>query len=242
MHEGHRERMRDRLYFHGDSMSDHELLETLLFFVIPRKNTNPVAHELLDRFGSLEALFSAEPAAIEQVAGVGKKSAEFIRLVGLMCGRIRNSKAKAKRLTNFSEIAAFARSRFQGKDGEILEVYCLSAGGALLSIKTYESGNFTKVAIDSKSLSSLLVTVRPAYILVAHNHPSGKCEPSAIDDAAVERIYQVCRINGVALSDCLIFSENEDPYSYFHSHRFERLNIRRELPKNNQGSDGSQKV
>ncbi len=65
MHEGHRERMWDRLYFHGDSMSDHELLETLLFFVIPRRNTNPIAHELLDRFGSLEALFSAGPAAIE---------------------------------------------------------------------------------------------------------------------------------------------------------------------------------
>lgn len=231
MHEGHRERMWDRLYFHGDSMSDHELLETLLFFVIPRVNTNPIAHELLDRFGSLEALFSAGPAAIEQVAGVGRKSAEFIYLVGLMIGRIRNSKSKRRKLTNFAEIADFARSRFQGKSTELFEVYCLSAGGELLCVKSLASGSSSKVTIDSKSLSSLLVTVRPASILVAHNHPSGRCTPSADDDEAAEKINQVCRINGVALSDCIICSEEGEPFSYFHSHRFEQLGISRETGK-----------
>ena len=59
MHEGHRERMRERLYFHGDSMSDHELLEILLFYAVPRKNTNPTAHELLDCFASLGDLLRA---------------------------------------------------------------------------------------------------------------------------------------------------------------------------------------
>lgn len=231
MHEGHRERMWDRLYFHGDSMSDHELLETLLFFVIPRRNTNPIAHELLDRFGSLEALFSAGPAAIEQVAGIGRKSAEFVHLVGLMIGRIKSAKSKRKKLTNFAEIADFARSRFQGKNTELFEVYCLSAGGELLCAKSFAAGTSAKVSVDSKSLSGLLVTVQPASILVAHNHPSGRCAPSADDDEAAEKINQVCRINGVALSDCIICSEEGEPFSYFHSHRFEQLGISRETGK-----------
>lgn len=226
MHEGHRERMRERLYFHGDSMSDHELLETLLYYTVPRKNTNPTAHELIDRFGSLAGVFAAPAESLEQIAGVGRKTAEFIRLVGILQGRLRVGGERTY-LKNQSDAVDFARRRLAGRSDEALEVYCLGARGALLCVKTYESGSGAQVSLDSRSLSRLFASVQPLSVLVAHNHPSGRCEPSAEDDAAVSEVYKICRINGVQLADCLVLAEDAS-YSYFHNLRFERLGIDRD--------------
>ena len=227
MHEGHRERMWNRLYFHGDSMSDHELLETLLFFAIPRCNTNPTAHALLDGFGSLEKLFEADAAEIEKIAGVGKKSAELIRVVGLLCGRARRSGENARYLTNAAAVRQFARERFEGRKEETLEFYFLGARGRLLCVKTFACGDGESVSVQSKQLSELLSSVQPLSLVVAHNHPSGRSEPSDGDDAAVREIYNICRINGIQFADSLIFAEGAEPYSYFLGKRFERLGVDR---------------
>ncbi len=228
MHEGHRERMWDRLYFHGDSMSDHELLETLLFYALPRVNTNPAAHALLDSFGNLERLFSAQPAELEKVAGVGKKTAELIYLVGQMMRRVRAREGKGVRLKNSAEVRLFAAGRFLGKKEEVLEVYCLGTGGSLLCVKSFPGGDDKSVTLRSRTLSGVFASVQPLSVIVAHNHPSGKCEPSDEDDEAAREIYRVCLVNGVQLSDCMIFADGQPPYSYFLSDRFSMLGIGQE--------------
>lgn len=231
MHEGHRERMWNRLYFHGDSMSDHELLETLLFFAIPRCNTNPTAHALLDGFGSLEKLFEADAAEIEKIAGVGKKSAELIRVVGLLCGRARRSGENARYLTNAAAVRQFARERFEGRKEEALEFYFLGARGRLLCVKTFACGDGESVSVQSKQLSELLSSVQPLSLVVAHNHPSGNTEPSCGDDDAAREIYQICRIHGVLFSDCLVFADGCEAFSYFLGQRFERIGLDRRAEK-----------
>lgn len=227
MHEGHRERMWERLYFHGDSMSDHELLEILLYYTIPRKNTNPTAHDLLDRFGSLEALFSAPPEALEKVAGIGKKSAEFIHLVGQMIERVRTQEHAERRINCYADIVDFASGRFAGRDSEILEFYCIGAGGKLLCAKSFDGGKQSRVSLHARELNLLLASMHPFTLVAAHNHPSGVAEPSDEDDEAAEEIYRICRLNGVLLSDCLIFADGQAPYSYFLTGRFEYLGIDR---------------
>lgn len=226
MHEGHRERMRERLYFHGDSMSDHELLEILLFYAVPRKNTNPTAHELLDCFGSLADLLRAKPEEIERIAGAGRRSAELIYLAGLLAQRAQKE-GKKLRLKSYEDVAAFVKERFAPRKTETLEIYCFGTGGALLCARTFGGGDGERVSVTSKQLSRLLAAAQPLSAVIAHNHPSGNCEPSAGDDEAVAEMYKICRINGVQLADCLIYADGE-VYSYFHSRRFERLGIDRD--------------
>lgn len=227
MHEGHRERMRERLLRHADSMSEHELLEVLLYYTIPRQNTNPAAHELLDRFGGLGGVFSAPPEAVEQAAGVGRRTAELVFLVGRLLERIREGERSSVRLNCFADIVAYAGRRFDGRATETLEFYCIGAGGKLLCTRSFGGGRKTNVTLHSRELNLLLASVAPLNLVAAHNHPSGSPQPSEEDDDAVAEIYRICRINGVQLSDCLIFADGEEPYSYFHEHRFEKLGIDR---------------
>ena len=92
VHDGHRERLRRRFSAHGlESFADHEVLELLLFYAIPRQDTNPIAHRLMEQFGSLEAVLSAQPEHLGQVAGVGEGTALFLRLVGQIGRRCRLS-------------------------------------------------------------------------------------------------------------------------------------------------------
>ena len=98
MHEGHRARLREKLLSHGESLTDIQVLELILFDCISRKDTNPVAHELLDCFGSLSGVFSASPRLLCAVAGVGPRTAEHIYLTGLAMERIRASRAVRRRL------------------------------------------------------------------------------------------------------------------------------------------------
>lgn len=219
--------MSEKLYRQNETLQDHELLEILLFSSISRKNTNGTAHELLDHFGSLEGVFSAMPQALEKVSGIGKKSAELIRVVGLLIERIRGAEGQSPRLTNMAEVKAFAQNRFCGRNVEILEIYCLGVGGRLLCAKSYNCGNSERVAVESKTLNELFMTVQPLSVVVAHNHPSGRPEPSDGDDAAVREIYNICRINGIQFADSLIFAEGAEPYSYFLGKRFERLGVDR---------------
>lgn len=229
MHEGHRARVREKVYRHGESLGDHELLEALLFYSLPRKNTNTIAHELLDSFGGFERLFEASPAAIERISGVGEKTVDLIYLVGEMTRRIREREGRGvKRLKSSAQVREFAAERFQNCSEEVLEIYCLGAGGALLCVKSFRGGDDKSVTVYSKNLSRLLASVQPVSVIVAHNHPSGKCEPSAEDDAAAVEIFRICRVNGVQLSDCMIFADGEAPYSYFLSNRFAALGIDRE--------------
>ena len=231
MHEGHRERMWERLYFHGDSMSDHELLEILLYYTIPRKNTNPTAHDLLDRFGSLEALFSAPPEALEKVAGIGKKSAEFIHLVGQMIERVRTQEHAERRINCYADIVDFASGRFAGRESEILEFYCIGAGGKLLCAKSFDGGKQSSVSLHARELNLLLASMHPFTLVAAHNHPSGNTEPSCGDDDAAREIYQIGRIHGVLFSDCLVFADGCEAFSYFLGQRFERIGLDRHAEK-----------
>lgn len=215
MHEGHRERMWERLYAYGDSMSDHELLEVLLFYAIPRKNTNLVAHELLAAFGSLRGLFSASPEEIEKVAGVGRKTADFIRLVGLFMARCGKAREEKTGLSSLADVQNFVRARFRDADRERAEIYFIDAHFRLLCAKTFTDFSRAQVAFDARDLNSLLGTVRPNAIILAHNHPSGDATPSSADDSAVREAAGVCRINAVNLLDSVIYGSEQEIFSYY---------------------------
>lgn len=215
MHEGHRERMRGRLLSADGSLTDCELLEIFLYDCIGRKNTNPVAHNLLDSFIDLRGVFSATPRLLCMVAGVGRQTAEHIWLYGRLLERVGAVPGgQSPNLRSYERVRALVSSRFCGAARERAEIYFLDGSGNLLCCKTVEGADERKILFDSKTLGSLLGELRPAGIIVAHNHPSGNSSPSAQDDAALRELGELCALHGVALQDSIIWSEN-GIYSYF---------------------------
>ena len=97
LHDGHRDRMREKLLKNPDSLSDHELLEILLYQFIPRKNTNEIAHNVLQYFGSMENLIKADAKEILAIPGIGKNTASGITLFSAICKRYANKPAENKK-------------------------------------------------------------------------------------------------------------------------------------------------
>lgn len=224
MHEGHRQRIRDKLYSSGDTLSDHELLELLLFNAISRKDTNPIAHELLDSFCDLAGVFSASPRLLDSVAGIGRSTAEYIYLCGQLMRRMEGREMRRRRLMSYADLHAHVCARFAGKTCERLEMYLTDKNFLLLCTKSVTDVRKEQVVLDSRTLSYILGEVRPYAVILAHNHPSGNSKPSAADDLAVRRIATVCAEHGARLFDSLIYAEG-DVFSYYRTDRFRALGL-----------------
>ena len=222
MHEGHRERLREKLAANEDSLTDIQTLELVLFNCISRKDTNPVAHNLLDSFCDLPGVFSATPRLLCAVTGVGPRTAEYIHLMGLLLKRVNASRIIRKRLYNYAEVSEFVCSRLKDADEEKLEVYLTDKDGVLLCVKSVSAARKDSVAIDSQSLNYILSELKPRGMIIAHNHPSGIAEPSGGDDAALLEMAQICRMQGVRLCDSVICAKGE-LYSYYYSGRLAKL-------------------
>ena len=223
MHEGHRERLREKLVSHRESLTDIQALEMLLFNSISRKDTNPLAHDLLDSFCDMAGVFSASPRLLCTVAGVGPRTAEYIYMMGLLLMKINASRSTARRrLYNFAEVSEYVRSRFEGAADEKLEIYLTDKDGMQLCLKSVSPARKDSVSIDSQTLNYILSELKPYGMIVAHNHPSGVAEPSGSDDSALLEMAQVCRMQGVRLCDSVIFARGE-LFSYYHSGRLAQL-------------------
>ena len=223
MHEGHRERLREKLGSHRESLTDIQALEMLLFNSISRKDTNPLAHDLLDSFCDMAGVFSASPRLLCTVAGVGPRTAEYIYMMGLLLMKINASRSTPRRrLYNFAEVSEYVRSRFEGAADEKLEIYLTDKDGMLLCLKSVSAARKDSVSIDSQTLNYILSELKPYGMIVAHNHPSGVAEPSGSDDSALLEMAQVCRMQGVRLCDSVIFARGE-LFSYYHSGRLAQL-------------------
>ena len=119
VHEGHRQRKKEQFREHGlDAFADHEALELLLYYAIPRQDTNPIAHRLIERFGSLEGVFSAPAYELQKVEGVGENAATLIRLIFPLCRRVRTSGGRHEVIFNTREnIGAYFIELFLGERG-----------------------------------------------------------------------------------------------------------------------------
>lgn len=223
MHEGHRERMRDRLFRDPDTVTDHELLEILLFYCIGRKNTNPVAHELLDGFCDLTGVFSAPPALLGTIEGVGGRTAEFLSLLGTIYRRARDGEERKRpRFLSFSETLRLVEKRFEGFQEEKLELYCLGGDGCLQYLRSVRNARHDSVGVDARFVSFILSQVKPHGVILAHNHPSGDMHPSAADDVATAEVARICRMYGVKCHDSIIYTQN-GAFSYYCSGRLDKL-------------------
>ena len=221
LHQGHRERMRERIAQQGfESLADHEALEVLLYLTNPRKNTNVMAHALLKRFGSFSRVLDAEEEELCKVEGVGPATARMLHLMPEICKyypRCRASEENCLRTTE--QLAEFLKSKFLGADRERALLMALDSRSRVKSVYWLKEGNSRMVSLEVKDVVSAALRGGTESVVLCHNHPNGVPLPSREDLAATENIVRALGLVKIRLRDHIILAEND----YFSMRESNRL-------------------
>ena len=204
--------MRRRFLSGGlEQFADHEALELLLYYAIPRRDTNPIAHALIDRYGSLSAVLAAPVEDLQKVEGIGESAAILLKLVPRLCAKARLADADRQELilNTASRAGAYLLERFYGEQNEVIYQLCLDRKGKLLACKKLGEGSIASAALDVRKLVENAILHSASSVVLAHNHPSGIASPSHEDYAATDRARNALETIGVALADHIIVADGD---------------------------------
>ena len=211
IHDGHREKMRQRFLKSGlDAFADHEALELLLYYAIPRRDTNPIAHALMERYGSLSAVLAAPVEDLKKVEGVGESAAILLKLAPQLYRKAKMSDAEQETiLSSVERVGAYLLERFAGEKNEVVYQLCLDRKGKLLVCKKLGEGGVTSADLDIRRLVENALLTGASAVVLAHNHPSGVALPSRDDYTATDRAKTALAVVGVALTDHIIVADGD---------------------------------
>lgn len=202
IHQGHRKRMLDKALKYSDMLSDHELLEVVLFYAIPRIDTNKLAHTLLRAFGSVEKIFSSSPNSLMAIDGVGEKTAILIHTIGKLFSRAKTqNKPSLKTLGKFKE---FVLKEVKNYDSEQSIIIMLDPKFNVIGKLAYTDYRKFYVSMDINEVVNCFGALRPTHAVLVHTHLSDNCLPSKQDDIATKKLNILCTLHGVNLVDHVI--------------------------------------
>ena len=211
VHDGHRDRLKKSFIDHGlDSMNDITALELLLFYAVPRRDTNELAHRLINHFGNLSAVFQASVQELQEVSGVGENTAVLITLLPQMMKKSAVSEThEMKQISNSKDAAAFLIPRFMNEKDEILLMLCMDSKRAVICCCEVGRGVVNGIDVNVRFVVEKAMKVRASSVIIAHNHPSGMALPSREDDLFTKRLYKSLALVGIQLEDHLIVANKE---------------------------------
>ena len=207
IHDGHRQRVKDRFRKDGlDNFDELHVLELLLFYCIARKDTNPIAHSLLDNFGSLTKVLEAEAEELEKVEGVSKETATFLSLI-TQVGRYYQVKTNevGKILDTIEKCGEYMKPYFFGRDKETVFMLCLDAKCKVLCCKMLGEGSVNSANVPIRRVVEMALSANASTVVLAHNHPSGLAIPSADDIQTTHRVATALEAVDVVLADHFVF-------------------------------------
>ena len=211
IHAGHRNRMKERFCNEGlDNFDEHQVLELLLFYCIPRVDTNPIAHALLDRFGSLAQVMEAPVEELEKVQGIGHNAAVFLSLV-TAAGRYYqiNSAMRNVMINSVEECGKYLLPFFYGKRNEIVYLLCLDAKCKVLCCKEIGEGSVNSAGVPIRRIVEMALAANATTVVLAHNHPSGLAVPSEADILTTRRIAAALATVEIGLIDHIVVADND---------------------------------
>lgn len=210
-HDGHRKRLKARFRTLGENaLRDHELLELLLFYAIPRADTNTMAHTLLNRFGSLRGVFRAPADALRTVPGIGENAAIFFKVLAAVHSRVLlQGRTDDRVLDGSAAAAAFLAPRFQGLDCECVHLVCLDGRKRVISCEELSRGVPTQVEISVRRVVEIALHNSAQGVVLAHNHPDAAPIPSREDEIVTLQISQALATIGITLVDHIVLSDSE---------------------------------
>ena len=211
IHEGHRERMRKQLKTSGmDSLSDVQVLEMLLYYAAPRGDTNPAAHALLKRFGTLVGVFSAPETELRKIDGVGEVAAQLLLLVPQVARRCLMSRStQIQVLDTTSKCGQYLLPFFHGEREEVVYLLCLDAKCKALDCVLIHRGGVNVASIAARKVVKAALDSNATSVVLAHNHPSGLALPSQEDKQTTMVLKAALDAVGVVLADHIIVADDD---------------------------------
>ncbi len=211
-HTEHRQRVRKEFLENGfsDVTPPHKILELLLFYSIPRRDTNEIAHALLNRFGSLTGVLEAGTKDLMTVKDVGESSAVLLKLMLPLFSRYRGEGIqKGITFKTMNDICDYIKAKYIGFTKEIFAVTSFNIRGEIVAFDTLNSGDISFVGLSTRSLIEKVLERNAAAVVISHNHPQGHAIPSPEDEEMTKRISALLSTMSIRLLDHIIVS-NED--------------------------------
>ena len=211
-HAKHRARLREIFKKSGiERMPDHNILELLLFYSIPRKDTNELAHNLIESFGSLNAVFDAPYERLVEIDGIGESSALLISSIPGICRRYMEGKEERRKinLADPEEAQKYVVKKFYGCKNEIFYMLCLDAVGNLNNCCKLSEGSTGTVVVDKRAMLETAFRNNADKVIFAHNHPNGVAVPSRDDLELTYSFSNLLSTTGIRVVDHFIVAGDD---------------------------------
>lgn len=212
LHAGHRKRIKEQILLGqiNENSPKHTLLEALLFYSVPRRDTNPIAHRLINRFGNVTGALCAPEEELLKIDGVTENTVALFKLYASIsrCSAIEKTD-DTDVLKSADEIGQYIHSRYTMKSGEWASLLCIKPNGSVLRFEFIGEGDISTVGISTRRILEIAVKSSATIVILAHNHPSGIALPSAIDVEITKGLVQSLRQVGISLVDHIIVTEND---------------------------------
>lgn len=226
IHEGHRERLRQRFLKEGlDNFQDHNVLELLLFYSVPMKDTNEEAHNLINRFGSLSGVFDASFEDLCSVKGIGERTATLIKMMPELFKKYETDKLnKDDVVLNTSELAArYVSKYFIGVNVEKLYLLCLDSNCKMISFNLISEGTINATPLNVRKIMEIAIKDNASNLILVHNHPSGMVAPSRHDIDVTTGMIDLMKKVSLRLSDHIIIGNGDDFFSFRKSEKWKYI-------------------
>lgn len=211
LHEGHRQRLKERFIKDGlTGFEDHNILEILLFYAVPRADTNEIGHKLLKRFGGLSQVFDASIEELCEVEGIGVHSATLIKLIPEISNAYNVDKTKnIKILNTVSDLGKYFVPRFIGKRDEEVHMVLLDNKNKILKTEIISKGSIDTVQLSVRSIIMQAINNNATSVVIAHNHPAGVALPSSNDIKMTRKLFEALRFADIRLKDHIIVADDD---------------------------------
>ncbi|MDI7924226.1 RadC family protein [Ferirhizobium litorale] len=206
---GHRDRLRNRYRENGETaLADYEILELLLFRLIPRRDTKPIAKALLQRFGTLAGVFGAPPALLQEVSGIGEAVALDLKLVATVASRMLKSEIRDKTiLSSWSSVIAYCHAAMAHETREQFRILFLDKKNALIADEVQGQGTIDHTPVYPREVVRRALELSASAIILVHNHPSGDPTPSRADIDMTQLIISTAKPLGITVHDHIIIGK-----------------------------------
>ena len=218
--QGHRERIREKFLNNGiDGFAEYEILELLLTYCIPRKDTKPIAKELLNKFKTLDNVFKADFDKLSVIDGLGNNSIAFLKLIGDLPSIIYKDELKNKKLvdketlkiSNKDILLKYLRNKIGYEEIEKFYVLYLSSSNEVIEFEENSVGTLDRSSVYPREIYKKIINLNAKSIILAHNHPSDNITPSKCDIDLTNEIAKGLKNFGALLIEHIIITKN----SYF---------------------------
>ena len=218
--QGHRERIKEKFLKNGiDGFAEYEILELLLTYCIPRKDTKPIAKELLNKFKSLDNIFKADFDKLSAINGLGKNSIVFLKLIGDLPSIIYKDELKNKKLvdketlkiSNKDILLKYLRNKIGYEEIEKFYVLYLSSSNEVIEFEENSVGTLDRSSVYPREIYKKIINLNAKSVILAHNHPSDNITPSKCDIELTNEIAKGLKNFGALLIEHIIITKN----SYF---------------------------